>query len=86
VLWYRIKWYKKTGDIKKLVQILEEAAGVQPDFVPIVRLTGAYYEQIGDGARAVEIYQHLLDIYPEEPAWLRYEKKIIAFNESKNTQ
>jgi tetratricopeptide (TPR) repeat protein len=73
VLWYRIKWYKKTSDVEKLVPALEEA-------------TGKYYERIGDWDRAVEIYTHLLDIYPGEPAWLGYEKKIIRYNENKKTQ
>jgi tetratricopeptide (TPR) repeat protein len=86
VLWYRIKWYMKTGDREKLVQELEKAARLQPDFVPLLRLTGEYYERIGDWDKAVEIYSHILELYPGEPAWLQYKKKIAAYNENKTTQ
>ena len=83
VLWYWIKWYIETGDREKLVQKLEEAAILQPDFVPLLRLTGEYFERIGDQNKAVETYTHILEIYPGDPAWLGYEKKIIAYNEIK---
>jgi tetratricopeptide (TPR) repeat protein len=83
VVWYRIKWYMKTGDREKLVQALEEAAIQQPDFLPLLKLTGEYYERIGEWDKMVQIYAHILEIYPGEPAWLRYEKKIITHNENK---
>ena len=67
VLWYRIKWYMKTGDREKLVQELEEAVMLQPDFVPLLRLAGDYYELIGKQDKAVEIYAHILELYPGEP-------------------
>ena len=86
ILWYRIKWYMKTGDKDKLIKALQEAAVLQPDFVPLLRLTGDYYELIGEKDKAVEIFSHILDIYPGERLWLRYEKKIIAFNEKKRIQ
>ncbi|MFC1826327.1 hypothetical protein ACFLZQ_00140 [Thermodesulfobacteriota bacterium] len=86
ILWYRVKWYMKTGDKDKLIQELEEAAILQPDFVPLLRLAGDYYELIGEKDKAVEIFSHILDIYPGERLWLRYEKKIVAFNENKIIQ
>ena len=86
ILWYRVKWYMKTGDKDKLIQELEEAAILQPDFVPLLRLAGDYYELIGEKDKAVEIFSHILDIYPGERLWLRYEKKIIAYNENKTIQ
>jgi len=86
ILWYRIKWYMKTGDLEKLVKALEEADRLQLDFVPLLRVTGEYFENIGEWDKAVKIYSHLLDIYPKEPAWRRYEKKIIAYNVIKKTQ
>ena len=86
VLWYRIKWYMKTGDIEKLVQALEEAAVQQPDFVPLLRLTGEYYERAGARDKAGQTFAHILDIYPGEPLWLTYEKKIIRYNANKTTQ
>ena len=86
VLWYRIKWYMKTGDRDKLVQELEEAAILQPDFVPLLRLTGDYYYLIGEQDKAVEIFTHILELYPGEPAWLRYNKKILQYNENKKAQ
>jgi len=49
-------------------------------------LTGEYYERIGDWDKAVEIYSHILELYPGEPAWLQYKKKIVAYNENKRTQ
>ena len=76
----------KTGDKDKLIQELEEAAILQPDFVPLLRLAGDYYELIGEKDKAVEIFSHILDIYPGERLWLRYEKKIIAYNENKTIQ
>ena len=69
-----------------LIQVLEEAAILQPDFVPLLRLAGDYYELIGEKDKAVEIFSHILDIYPGERLWLRYEKKIIAYNENKTIQ
>ena len=86
VLLYRIKWYMKTGDTEKMVRVLEDAAKLQPDFVPILRLAGEYYELIGEREKAVEIFSHILEIYPGEPAWLMYQKEIIAFNENKTVQ
>lgn len=86
VLWYRIKWYMKIGDLENLVRTLEEAAALQPDFVPILRLTGEYYERIGEWEKAVATYEHILELYPGEPAWLRYEKKILAFNANRKAQ
>ena len=83
ILLYRIKWYMKTGDGEKLVQGLEEAAILQPDFVPLLKLTGEHYERLGEWDKAVQIYAHILEIYPGDPAWLGYEKKIIAYNENK---
>jgi tetratricopeptide (TPR) repeat protein len=81
VLLYRIKWYMKTGDTERLVQELEKAAILQPDFVPLLRLTGDYYGLIGEEDKAVEIFQHILDLYPGEPLWLKYEKRIVVYNE-----
>jgi len=86
ILWYRVKWYMKTGDKDKLIKALEEAALLQPDFVPLLRLTGEYYELIGEKDKVVEIFSHILDIYPGEPLWLTYEKKIVAYNENKTIQ
>ena len=86
VLWYRIKWYMKTGDRDKLVQELEEAAILQPDFVPLLRLTGDYYYLIGEQDKAIETFTHILELYPGEPAWLRYNKKILQYNENKKAQ
>jgi tetratricopeptide (TPR) repeat protein len=86
VLLYRLKWYMKTGDNNKLVGELVDASGLQPDFVPILRLAGDYYKLIGEENKAVEIYNRILELYPGEPAWLRYEKNIIAYNESKTIQ
>jgi len=83
VLWYRIKWYMKSGDKNKLVQELEEAVKLQPDFVPLLRLAGDYYRLIGEQDKAIEIFAHILELYPGENAWLRYEKNIIAYNEAK---
>ena len=85
-MWYRIKLYMKTGDREKLVQALEEAARVQPDFVPLLRLTGEYYERIGEWDKARQIFTHILEIYPGEPLWLTYEKKIIRYNPNKKSQ
>ena len=76
----------KTGDSDKLVQELEEAAILQPDFVPLLRLTGDYYYLIGEQDKAVEIFTHILELYPGEPAWLRYNKKIVKYNENKKAQ
>jgi tetratricopeptide (TPR) repeat protein len=81
VLWYWIKWYNETGNREKLVQKLEEAARLQPDFVPLLRLTGEYYELIGEQDKATEIYGHILEIYPGEPAWLKYETRIAEYKE-----
>jgi len=85
ILWYKIKWYKKIGDKGKLVQTLEESVKLQPDFVPLLKLAGSYYEQIGQQDKAVEIFKHILELYPGDRAWLEYEKKINAYNESKKT-
>jgi len=81
VLWYRIKWYMKTGDSEKLVQKLEEGIMLQPDFVPLLRLAGEYYELIGERDKAIETYEHILEIYPGEPAWLKYETRIAEYKE-----
>ena len=86
ILWYRIKWYMKTGEKDELVQNLEDAFMLQPDFVPLLRLAGEYYELIGQKDKAIDIYEHILEIYPGEPAWFRYEKKIIEYNENKTDQ
>jgi tetratricopeptide (TPR) repeat protein len=86
VMWYRFKWYMNSGDTNKLVQELEEAVKLQPDFIPLLRLAGEYYELIGKYDNAIEIYDHILESYPGEPAWLRYEKKIVAYNETKTMQ
>ena len=86
VLWYRIKWYMKTGDREKLRAALEEAARVQPDFVPLLRLRGEYYELTGEWDKARQIFAHILDIYPGEPLWLTYEKKIIRYSPDKIAQ
>ena len=86
VLWYRIKWYMETGDAEKLAPELEEAVAPQPDFVPILRLAGAYYELIGKEDKAVETFEHILDLYPAEPAWLKYEKRIVDYNEKISMQ
>jgi len=86
VLWYRIKWHMKTSNREKLITELEDAAERQPDFVPILRLAGDYYDLIGDKEKAVEIFSHILNTYPGEPLWLKYEKRIIAFNENKTVQ
>jgi tetratricopeptide (TPR) repeat protein len=82
VLWYRVKWYKKIRNKKKLAQELEEAVILQPDFVPILKLAGYYYEVNGNMEKAVEIYTHILELYPGGDAWLGYEKKIAEYNES----
>ena len=86
VLWYRVKWYMKTGDSEKLVQELEKAIMLQPDFVPLMRLAGDYYELIGEQDKAVEMFAHILELYPSEPLWLKYEKRIVAFNKYKSMQ
>ena len=86
VLLYRIKWHMETSAKKKLITELEDAAERQPDFVPILRLAGDYYDLIGDQEKAVEIFSHILDTYPGEPLWLKYEKRIIAFNEKNTVQ
>ena len=83
VLLYRIKWYMKIGDSEKFVQEIKKAVDLQPDFIPILKLTGDYYELIGEQDRAVEIFTHILELYPGEPSWLRYEKSIIAYNENR---
>jgi tetratricopeptide (TPR) repeat protein len=82
VLLYRIKWYMKTGDTEKLMKVLENAIVLQPDFLPILRLAGDYYELIGKQDQAIETFAHILELYPGEPAWLRYEKKIIDYKEN----
>jgi tetratricopeptide (TPR) repeat protein len=82
VLWYRIKWYMKTGDSGKLVQELEKAIMLQPDFVPIMRLAADYYEIIGEKDKAVEIFAHILELYPGEPVWLKYETRIAEYKEN----
>jgi len=81
VLWYRVKWYMKTGDKEKLVQELKRGTQLQPDFVPLLRLAGDYYELIGEQDKAIEIYRHILEIYPGEPVWLRYETRIAEYKE-----
>jgi len=86
VLWYRVKWHMKTMDKEKLVSALKAAAERQPDFVPILRLAGDYYDLIGKQEKAVEIFTRILDIYPGERLWLKYEKRIVAFNENKTVQ
>ena len=84
VLWYRIKWYMKTGQLDMLAQALEKAVVVQPDFIHLLKLAGDYYELIGEQAKAIEIFTHILDIYPADPAWLMYQKRIAAYNEENN--
>jgi tetratricopeptide (TPR) repeat protein len=74
--------YKKTGDNEKLMQALEESVIQQPDFVPLLKLAGGYYELIGQPDKAVEIFTHILELYPGEHAWLGYEKKIAKYNEN----
>ena len=86
VLLYRIKWYMKTGDSEKVVEELEKAARLQPDFVPLLRLVGDYYELSGDKDKAIEIFRRILELYPAEPAWLRYEKRITAYKENLTIQ
>lgn len=86
VLWYRIKWYMKTGDTQKLVQELEAAAELQPDFVPILRLAGDYYELIGEQDKAIEVFAHILALYPGEPNWLKYKKRVVEYNEKMTMQ
>jgi tetratricopeptide (TPR) repeat protein len=86
VLWYRVKWYMKTGDSEKLVQELEKAIMLQPDFVPLMRLAGDYYELIGEQDKAVKMFAHILELYPGEPVWLKYETRIVAFNKYKSMQ
>ena len=66
-----------------LIRGLEEADELQPNFIPLLRLTGEYYDLIGEQDKAIEIYLHLLELYPGEPAWLRYDKKIVKYNENK---
>jgi tetratricopeptide (TPR) repeat protein len=78
----RINLYNKMGERKKLRQELEEASKFHTDFVPLLRLIGEYYERDGNQDKAIETYEHLLEIYPSEPAWLNYQKKIIAYNEN----
>jgi len=86
VLWYRVKWYMETGDSEKLMQELQDAAKLQPDFVPLLRLAGEYYELIGEQDKAIEIFAHILDLYPGEPLWLKYENRIVEYNEIKTMQ
>jgi len=81
VLWYRVKWYMKIGDKENLVQELKRGIILQPDFVPLLRLAGDYYELIGEQDKAIEIYRHILEIYPGEPVWLRYETRIAEYKE-----
>ena len=83
VLWYRVKWYMKTGDSGKLVQELEKAIMLQPDFMPLMRLAGEYYELIGEQDKAVEIFTHILELYPGEPLWMKYETRIAEYKENK---
>ncbi|MBW2467313.1 MAG: tetratricopeptide repeat protein, partial [Deltaproteobacteria bacterium] len=83
VLLYRIKWYMKIKAKEKLIQKLEESVEMQPDFVPLLKLAGNYYNLIGEQEKAVNIFKHILDLYPGEPNWLSYEKRIVAFNEEK---
>jgi len=86
VLWYRIKWHMESGNTYQLVEELEESVELQPDFVPLLRLAADYYYLKGEKDKAVEIFAHILELYPGEPAWLRYEKNIIAYNETKLQQ
>jgi tetratricopeptide (TPR) repeat protein len=86
VLWYRIKWYMKTGDRENLIKELKKAITLQPDFVPLLRLAGNYYELIGDQDKAIEVFAHILELYPGEPAWLKYETEIADYNANKTMQ
>jgi tetratricopeptide (TPR) repeat protein len=83
VLWYRIKWYMKTGDTGKLVQELEKAIMLQPDFVPLMRLAGDYYELIGEKDKAIQVFAHILELYPGEPVWQKYETRLAEYKENK---
>jgi tetratricopeptide (TPR) repeat protein len=83
ILLYRIKWYMKTGESKKMVKELEEAILLQPDFIPLLRLAGDYFELVGKQERADEIYAHILELYPGEPLWQKYEKRIVEYNKIK---
>ena len=76
----------KTGDTQKLVQELEAAAELQPDFVPILRLAGDYYELIGEKDKAIEVFAHILELYPGEPNWLKYKKRVVKYNEKMTMQ
>jgi tetratricopeptide (TPR) repeat protein len=86
VLWYRIKWYMGKGDRENLIKELEKAITLQPDFVPLLRFTGEYFGLIGMEDRAVEIYAHIVELYPGEPAWLKYETRITDYTENKTIQ
>lgn len=76
----------ETGNTTELAKALEDAVELQPDFVPLLRLAGDYYYLKGEKDKAVEIFAHILELYPGEPSWLRYEKNIIAYNETKTSQ
>ena len=71
------------GDIEKLVQKLEKAIMLQPDFVPLMRLAGDYYEIIGEKDKAIQVFAHILELYPGEPAWMKYETRIAEDQENK---
>jgi len=86
VLWYRVKWYMKIGDGENLAQELEKAIMLQPDFIPLMRLAGDYYALKGDHDKAFEISAHILELYPGEPLWLKYAKRIVEYDKNINMQ
>lgn len=86
VLLYKIKWFMKVSDREQLIEALEKVVDLQPDFVPLLRLAGEYYELVGEMGKAAEIYAHILELYPGEPLWVIYKKKIIQYNEAKVAQ
>lgn len=81
VLWYRIKWYMKIRDIRRVVQELETAVKQQPEFIPILRMAGDYYEFIGEKDKSIEIFSNILEVYPGEPNWLKYKRRIVEYKE-----
>ena len=82
IIWYRVKWFMKKADRNNLIRGVEKGVELQPDFVPLLRLGGDYYYLIGEHEKAVEIFSHILELYPAEPQWLRYQKKILQFAEN----
>ena len=69
-----------------LIKELKKAITLQPDFVPLLRIAGYYYELIGEQEKAIEIFAHILELYPGEPVWQKYATRIAEYNKNKTMQ